>query len=112
MLVGEAEQRASRDHPRRFVQAACLLRSCSRRGRLVAFRPDLSATPPDRSRATSRDRCRLPAGLAFEFRAVAFPDTSDPRSPDDTIRRCDSPSTHRANLISISGSIYESAYSI
>ena len=53
--------------------AACLMRSCARWSRLVAFRPDPSATPADQSLATSRDKCRVPAGLGLRACAVAFP---------------------------------------
>ena len=34
----------------------------------VAFRPDLSSTPADQSLATSRDKCRVPAGLGLRGR--------------------------------------------
>ena len=48
------------------------------------FQPNLSSTPADRSFATSRDRCRVPAGLGLRTSAVAFP--VYPRIP--VVRKC------------------------
>ena len=85
MLVGESlSRRHSGTIPGEARVAACLLRSCARRSRPVAFRPDLSSTPADQSLATSRDKCRVPAGLGLRACAVAFP--VYPRIP--VVRMC------------------------
>jgi hypothetical protein len=48
----------------------------------VAFRPDLSSTPADQSLATSRDKCRVPAGLGLRGLRGGLPGISPhPRSP-------------------------------
>jgi hypothetical protein len=74
MLVGESlSRRHSGTIPGETRVAACLCDRCARRSRPVAFRPDLSSTPADQSLATSRDKCRVPAGLGLRACAVAFP---------------------------------------